>query len=314
MKVDVIIPTYKPGEQFFEVLKRLYNQTVKINRVIIMNTEEKYLDTLFYGHVFGDEEKLMSVYHVTKLDFDHGKTRNLGASHSDADVMVFMTQDALPEDEHLIEELLKGLEKEDVGVCYARQLPYENASIAERFSRQFNYPDEEKVKSREDIDTLGIKAFFCSNVCAAYDRALFESLHGFVNMTIFNEDMIYANKVLKNGRKIAYAPKAMVRHSHDYSNMQQFKRNFDIAVSQKMYPEVFDGVSSESEGIRYVKAAFKFFVKEGRPLAIFPFVTCCGYRFLGFKFGKKYKSLPKRWVLKMSSNPRFFMKNWDIRL
>ena len=44
MKIDVIIPTYRPGKKFLELMKRLSEQTVKADRIIIMNTEEKYFD------------------------------------------------------------------------------------------------------------------------------------------------------------------------------------------------------------------------------------------------------------------------------
>ena len=49
MKIDVIIPTYRPGRKFLELMKRLTSQSVKADRIIIMNTEEKYFDGLLYG-------------------------------------------------------------------------------------------------------------------------------------------------------------------------------------------------------------------------------------------------------------------------
>ena len=52
---------------------------------------------------------------------------------------------------------------------------------------------------------------------------------------------------------IAYVADAKVIHSHNYNCTQQFKRNFDLAVSQADHPEVFGGIRSESEGIRLVK-------------------------------------------------------------
>lgn len=42
--VDVIIPVYRPGERFGELLKRLDAQTQPVNRYIIMNTEQAYWD------------------------------------------------------------------------------------------------------------------------------------------------------------------------------------------------------------------------------------------------------------------------------
>ena len=40
MKVDVIIPVYRPGMRFLKMLGRLSKQTRSVNRFIIMNTEK----------------------------------------------------------------------------------------------------------------------------------------------------------------------------------------------------------------------------------------------------------------------------------
>lgn len=136
--------------------------------------------------------------------------------------MVFMTQDAVPADEFLVEKLVESLLlKEDqvsarvqqngvkqrndcedrksnedcdsqafvqIAVAYARQLPKKDCHIVEQYTRQFNYPKQSRVKTKADIPTLGIKTFFCSDVCAAYRRDLFEELGGFESPVIFNED------------------------------------------------------------------------------------------------------------------------------
>ncbi len=72
---------------------------------------------------------------------------------------------------------------------------------------------------------------------------------GFIQNAIFNEDMIFAGKaVMEDDYAIAYVADAKVIHSHNYNCTQQFKRNFDLAVSQADRPEVFGGIHSESEG------------------------------------------------------------------
>ena len=52
MEVDIIIPLYKPGKELFALLDRLGQQTIPINRIILMNTEEKYVTGLIYGTDF----------------------------------------------------------------------------------------------------------------------------------------------------------------------------------------------------------------------------------------------------------------------
>ena len=92
------------------------------------------------------------MHHLKKQEFDHGATRAWAAELSDADVMVFMTQDALPADKSLIENLVKALtEDEKTGAAYARQLPNENCSFVEKYTRSFNYPDRSAVKTKDDL-------------------------------------------------------------------------------------------------------------------------------------------------------------------
>ncbi|MDE6054650.1 MAG: hypothetical protein K2G55_12995, partial [Lachnospiraceae bacterium] len=50
--VDVILLTYKPGEQVLELIRALEEQTYPIRKIIIMNTEERYFYKLFYGTGF----------------------------------------------------------------------------------------------------------------------------------------------------------------------------------------------------------------------------------------------------------------------
>lgn len=107
-KVDVIIPTYKPDQKFLDLMEKLAHQTVPVQKVIIMNTEQKYFDRLTYGTSFSKKYKNVVVKHLSKREFDHGRTRNSGVRCSDAPVFVMMTQDAVPADEFLIEELLRG--------------------------------------------------------------------------------------------------------------------------------------------------------------------------------------------------------------
>lgn len=97
-----------------------------------------------------------------------------------------------------------------------------------------------------------------------YRKCVYEKMGGFVLHTIFNEDMIMAAHVIREGYKIAYVAQAEVVHAHKYTYRQQFTRNFDLAVSQRQYKEIFDGVKSETEGVRLVKDTMKYLLKNGK--------------------------------------------------
>ena len=301
--IDVIIPTYRPGKEFRLLLERLKQQSVPVRRVVIINTEKKIWDSRWE-----QEFPFTEVHHIKKEEFDHGGTRRKAAELTDAEVMVFMTQDALPADRDLIRNLTAPLKEPETAAAYARQLPNASCSFVERYTRSFNYPDKSSVKSREDLPVYGIKTFFCSNVCAAYRKDVYESLGGFTGHTIFNEDMIYASAVIQHGYRIAYAADAKVIHSHNYTCMQQFRRNFDLGVSQAEYPEVFQTASSESEGIRLVKKTFRYLCVNGRRRLIPGFVLQSGFKYAGYLAGKNYRRMPARMVRWCSMNKDYWRK------
>ena len=248
----------------------------------------------------------VKIHRILPEEFDHGGTRNLGAEMSDAEILVYMTQDAMPADQFLIERLLYGFSYENVAAVYARQLPAADCQFIERYTREFNYPKTSRLKSKEDLSKLGIKTYFCSNVCAAYQKDVYERLGGFVRKTIFNEDMILAGRMIQEGWKIYYAADAKVIHSHNYSCRQQFHRNFDLAVSQADHPEIFEGVPSEGEGMRLVKDTAKYLLKSGRPWLLVSLVCKSGWKYMGYKLGKNYKKLPRWLILKCTMNPRYW--------
>ncbi len=300
--IDVIIPTYHPDQVTKTLIKRLLKQTVVPEHIFIMNTEEDYWDKSI--ELLSDR---IAVTHIKKKDFDHGNTRHTAISKSTANYVLCMTQDAMPKDSFLIEQLLMSFTNPLIRAAYARQLPAKNCHIIERCTRTFNYPDKSFVKSQTDLQKMGIKTYFCSNVCAVYDRATYQELGGFVRHTIFNEDMIYAAGLINAGYQIAYAAGAQVIHSHNYSGRQQFHRNFDLAVSQADHPEIFADVPSETEGVKMVRRTAMFLLKH-YPWLLVKFIWQSGMKYLGYRFGKNYQKLPNAMVLRMTDNKAYWEK------
>lgn len=303
--VDVVIPTYRPDQKFDRLMQMLKKQTYPIETILIINTEKKFFPKKGY-----ETWQNVQLRHIKAEDFDHGGTRDGAASLLYGELILFMTQDCVPVDEYLVERLAASFEDEQVGAAYARQLPDEDCDIIERYTRSFNYPEESSVKSKEDLSRYGIKTFFCSNVCAMYRRSIYEELGGFEKHTIFNEDMIFAGRLIQHGYSIAYTAQAAVIHSHNYTNCQQMHRNFDLAVSQAEYPEIFGMARSESEGIRMVKAAAVYLIKRGKPQLIPVLVMRSASKLLGYKLGKNYQKLPRWLISKLTMNRAYWERKW----
>ena len=307
MKIDVIIPVGNPGAEFEALLERLGRQTLPVHKLLVMNTRSKT-----------DVEKMLEgrpgiqTVSLEKEEFDHGGTRDRAARLSDADYLLFLTQDALPADEYLVERLFSPFSDKRVKAAYARQLPKPDCRELERYTRAFNYPEESRVKTAEDLPELGIKTFFCSNVCAMYERETYLAQGGFAKRTIFNEDMIYAGGLIKNGYAVAYAADAKVIHSHNYSGREQFHRNFDLAVSQAEHPEIFAGIASEGEGIRLVKRTAAHCLHIGKPWLLAQLAWQSGCKYLGYRLGKAWRRLPRWLVLRCTMNRAYWRQEEDF--
>ncbi len=296
-RADVIIPVYRPDEKLKKLLEGLRKQTHLAEHIFLIHTKTEGVSLEWCK-----EYETVQIIEIRPEEFDHGGTRRMGAELSDEEFLIFMTQDAVPQDQYLIEKLMEPFQDSKVGASYARQLPDKDCRMVECYTRSFNYPQESRIKTIEDVDKLGIKTFFCSNVCAAYKKSVYKELGGFVPRAIFNEDMILAGTMIKAGYGIAYAADAKVIHSHNYSGRQQFHRNFDLAVSQKDHPEIFAGISSESEGIRLVISTVKYLLKNKKGMEIPGLIVQSGCKFLGYKLGLHYEKLPEWLVLRCTMN------------
>ncbi|HIU87608.1 MAG TPA: glycosyltransferase [Candidatus Avilachnospira avistercoris] len=326
IRPDIIIPVYKPKEAFRRQLLMLSRQTLLPKRLILINTEESLLSDemkSFIRELDSDEASglfgCIELKHIKKSEFDHAATRSYGISLGRSPVFICMTDDAVPCDERLIERLCEGIlerkgpKGEPMAMAYARQLPREDCGMAEAYTRGFNYPETPLIKTKADIERLGIKAFFASNVCCAYQRKIFEELGGFIGRAIFNEDMIYAHKALMEGYGISYEAEAKVLHSHDLSAMEQLHRNFDLGMSQSMNKEVFDGIRSEGEGIRLVLSTARYLLSKGKLLSVIRLFWNSGFRYLGYLLGRHYETLPKKAVSWLCSNKTFVKRMYEDR-
>ncbi len=314
--VDVAIPAYKPSPEMGKLLDRLLHQSYPVHQIHITNTDSSgwpdALQQAIEKMNRGEKGERILMTHISKEAFDHGGTRDAMMRESGADYVLFLTQDVEEISLHLVEYMVRALASPGVAACYGRQLPRKQADPLETFTRQFNYPKEGHLQKKEDLPVTGIKTFFCSNVCSMLKRKVYLDLGGFPHHTIFNEDMIYGARVIEAGYAIQYEARATVVHSHHYSGKQQLKRNFDLGVSHGMFPQVFEGVPAEGEGLRLVRKTAAYLWKNGQVLWIFPLLYQSGCKYLGYRLGKAYRHLPRSLCLRWSSNPGFWAKKRDL--
>ena len=316
MGIDVIVPVYKPDKKFERLFAGLLSQTVKPDRIILMVTQaegagcadiRRRLDKLMRRQkICGRKRIEVSLVPVRREEFDHGGTRRQAVAMSDADYFLMMTQDAVPADDYLLERLLAAVKEENCAVAYARQCASMQSGIVEQYTRLFNYPVKSCTKTKADLPRLGIKTYFCSDVCAMYKRRAYDAAGGFEVRTIFNEDSIIAARLIESGYCISYVAEARVLHTHNYTLREQFKRNFDLGVSHTQYREIFAAVPAAKEGTRLVKNTLEYLLGQRRYVAILDLVFQSAAKYLGYCMGRAYFIMPKPLLLKCALNRAYF--------
>jgi rhamnosyltransferase len=247
------------------------------------------------------------VHTIARADFNHGATRQLAAELlQEAEILVFLTQDAVLTDPGAIAKLLEPFADSKVAAAFGRQLPRHGATPIEAHARFFNYPKQSSIRTFENRKPFGFKAIFISNSFAAYRREALMAIGGFPRDVIFGEDTIVAAKLLLSGWKIAYAAEAQVYHSHNYTWTQELKRYFDIGVLHTREPwllEEFGGTSGE--GSRFVRSELRYLWPSHvwyLPSAVIRTVL----KLIGYKLGKNEGKLSLRWKRKLSMHRGFW--------
>ncbi|MBI5889610.1 MAG: glycosyltransferase family 2 protein [Nitrosomonadales bacterium] len=198
----------------------------------------------------------LRVCSIPRASFNHGGTRQQAVGMlDDAEIVVFLTQDAILAAPDSIRNLLAAFDDPAVGAACGRQLPHAHAGHIAAHARRFNYPETDAVRSAADIPALGIRTAYLSNSFAAYRKTALLSVGGFPRDVIFGEDMYVAARMLLSGWKLAYRADAAVRHSHDYGMRQEFRRYFDIGVMHAREPWLLQKLGKpEGEGMRFVRS------------------------------------------------------------
>lgn len=234
--LSVIIPTYNAGKWLDEQLSLLAEQSLAPDEILVVDSA-----STDNTRAIARSKPKVELVEITRESFDHGGTRSMAARRSRGDIVVFLTQDALPANEHCLALLTAPLRAQDqqVAVCYGRQLPHRDASPFAAHLRLFNYPDRyEAPRCYADRKFLGLHTIFCSNSCAAYRRDALAEAGFFPERLLLGEDTFTVAKILELGYCVQYVHRALVFHSHNYTLTDEVKRYFDIGAFHANAQEV----------------------------------------------------------------------------
>jgi rhamnosyltransferase len=295
--ISVVIPTRNGGSRFGELLAALRGQSRPPDEILVIDSGSSD-ETLELARRFGAR-----IIPIAPRDFDHGTTRTLGARSACGEVLVYLTQDAVPADSEALALLLASLADERVAAAYGRQLPGPDASCFARHLRAFNYPERSVIRSFADRARYGFKTAFISNSFAAYRRQPLAAIGYFQEGLVFGEDTFTVAKLLRKGYCVAYVAEARVYHSHNYTVVQDFRRYFDIGVAHGTNRELLESFGSPAgEGRRFVAAELAFLVREKQYLRLPESLVRSGVKLAAYHLGKRYTLLPRGLARRCSLN------------
>jgi len=283
--ITIIVPTYNASKYLLSLLTRLESQTLKNYELIVVDSSSND-DTVDIA-----KSHQANIITVPQSEFDHGGTRTLAARQAKGDIILYLTQDALPYDEYAVENVVKPFATDGkIAAAFGRQLPYPEASVFAEHLRLFNYPAVSHIRELRDRSKYGIKTAFLSNSFAAYRKSVLKEIGYFKSGLPFGEDACAGAKILLKGHKIAYVAEAIVLHSHNYTAWQDLKRYFDMGVFHRTENWLLKEFGkAEDVAIKYAKSEFKFLLKK-RKFHLFPeFILRTFMKYLGYKLGTGYK-------------------------
>lgn len=280
MKVDIICPLYEAEKYILNLNASLLKQeNVNINKIQYVLTKSKDNSEKIL------KENKLNYILIDKKDFSHSLTREKEAMKSKSDIIVFISQDIVIENTDYLYNLVNPIINGEADACYSRQLTkFDNI---EKYTRESNYPDKSIIKTKDDIEKLGLKTFFFSDASSAVNTKVFKKLKGYDGKNLpINEDMYFAYKLIMNGYKIKYCADSVCYHSHNFKLKELYDR---YKLTGRFFKEnsYIDNFGTNKSGGGLAKYILKRAIKDKNIKVLIRFVPDMAARYIGMKVGKR---------------------------
>lgn len=307
MTISVVIPVKDGGEDLARCLGAIAEQRLgEAEKVEIVVVDSGSRD----GSVELARSHGAIVREIPPETFNHGASRNLGASLSHGDPLVFISQDAVPVGNGWLEALTRPLREDpQVGGVYGRQIANDDAAPPERYFLDFLYGPGARRQRVAGKRELSMETTLFSNANGAMRRSLWEEFP-FVEDIIMSEDQDWSRRALLAGWTIAYEPQAAVRHSHAYTLSSAFRRFFDSGASADRAYLAGERESAQvlrAAALRYARGEIRWLLQTGQARWI-PYTALYELtKLAGLVLGARHERLPLSMKRRMSALPG----HWD---
>ncbi|MCF6287565.1 MAG: glycosyltransferase [Candidatus Hydrogenedentes bacterium] len=234
-------------------------------------------------------------------EFHHGRTRNLAASMASHEILVCLSQDAIPTDTAWLRHLVTAFVDPRVGGVYGKQTAPEGMGVRRRQSLSSEYPDLRQVRDPDKIERYSPGHFRFSNANAAVRKSCWERFP-WDETVLLAEDQGLCRDMLMAGMVVIYEPAAEVIHGHERSLWGEFKYALDNGLSLTGL-----GILNNPEiggemryGLKRMGTDLAHFGRRGRIDCVILSLASFFVRYLGVQLGKREKRLP-HWFLRRVS-------------
>jgi rhamnosyltransferase len=241
--VSILLLTKNDEHDLELLLPAIFGQTGSISFEVVAidsGSTDKTLDLL--------RRHPIRIEQISPDAFHHARTRNFAAGLASGDILVFLSQDAIPASDGWLATMISNFRDPQVGAVYGRQIPKQGSSLERQDALDAVYGEKRIVKDPAYRNGLGYKFYHFSDVNAAIRRDVWESTRFPEDLKVF-EDLGIAKRILDGGWKIVYEPDACVFHSHHHTTIGLFKRYFDIGYTLK-HLQIWDAPGSRSSLLR----------------------------------------------------------------
>ena len=189
------------------------------------------------GSTDGTQQRLeragFAVTTIDKRNFDHGSTRDLGIGKTDCDVVVLLTQDAVPLGSDWLAGMVRPFADDRVAAVWCKQVPRPDCPpvIARRIKQWLGDGTQARVQELRAGETLEdlaplerLNRCALDNVASALRRSVWERFP--LGPRRFGEDLAFGMRVIAAGHRVVFEPRAVVEHSHSRTPFAEGKRTF----------------------------------------------------------------------------------------
>lgn len=234
-KATIFIPTYNGEDYLDDIFAAIYQQKTDFQFEILVIDSGSTDKTLQIIEKYIKKHDNITLEHIDKKDFSHGRVRNYAAEQARGEIVVYITHDAIPSHDRWLYEIVRPFEINDkiVGVM-GKQIPrpkcfpllkYEIASVFQNLGADFGttvYYSDDFVKTQGVYDVIS----FYSDANSAARKKFLTSEIPYQNVP-YAEDQLLGRDIIDSGYYKAYAPRASVVHSNDLKLREYKSRMFD---------------------------------------------------------------------------------------